>query len=552
MSDKKSYFAIFGIFAALLIYIAILYINYDNNKKALKSLAQDNQINLVKLYEQRLDEWIESKKKVVSLASDLLIKFNQTSKQEVREILQNIANIGEFDSVYVGYADDGYIINTNFPFPQSYKPTKRVWYKTALETGSASITLPYEDAFIPQNFRFSVAAPFKTPYAQQAVVAADMVFDKIRNEILNINESLQGFAFLITQDGEIVASAEINSLNSCIPCEPAIKAIKAAPSKTSAVKFDGAEENLRYYEADGKSFILFYEPLKNADWIFAMSLDESKIFAPLNKNLKQNIALALIFALFGAAGVLFSGILMRKARTNEQIMLSHSKIAAMGEMLVAATHQLRQPVSAMLITLGAAKIRLGEMSKGELEEKLDGLTKTVKFMQNSLSLFRNFYSPHNKKERVNLTDVVNDVLVIMRPITAINGVDISFKFDAKEDFAAVIYPNFLKQILINLISNSKDAVCEKNGEENGYIKITLCKKDGAFSLSVEDNGAGVARKFIPRLFREMQTTKGEKGTGNGLYICKILAQNRLGGEISLVNAADPTVFEVKFKGDENE
>ena len=69
---------------------------------------------------------------------------------------------------------------------------------------------------------------------------------------------------------------------------------------------------------------------------------------------------------------------------------------------------------------------------------------------------------------------------------------------------------------------------------------------------MEDNGAGVARKFIPRLFREMQTTKGEKGTGNGLYICKILAQNRLGGEISLVNAADPTVFEVKFKGDENE
>ena len=50
------------------------------------------------------------------------------------------------------------------------------------------------------------------------------------------------------------------------------------------------------------------------------------------------------------------------------------------------------------------------------------------------------------------------------------------------------------------------------------------------------------------MFKELKSTKGERGTGNGLYICKLLLENRLKGCVRVVSYEKPTVFEVVLEG----
>ena len=538
MFRKNGRLVRFAIFFILAIYIALIYINYDTNKHTIENLSQNNQINMVKLYKQRLDEWLGLKIKIIASTAKILKELDPQSDYEpIRKNMQNAANIGEFLSVSLGYEDDMYIISSDEFVPKDYRATQREWYIKAVQNDSVIVTKPYDDAFIDMRL-LAVASAFKsTKTGVQAVLSGDIKFNEIHTEIANINESLQGFAFLMTKEGEIIVAPNASSDKICKECTPAVDAI---------TKNDSAQNLLRY-KANGKNFILFYEPLQNSEWIFAMTLDENEILSPLRRNFMQNIVLAVILALLGVAAFYFLNILRERVKTNEQIMLSHSKIAAMGEMLVAATHQLKQPVSAMLIILGALKMKLQDRdSKLNFAQKFDEMSEIIKFMQKTLESFKNFYSSDNVKISVNLVDVLDEVLAIMTPITQINNIDLTLSYE-KGDYETTLYPNYLKQIVINLISNSKDAICEKRGTGGGYIKITLLNEGENFEIIVEDDGVGIRDDFLDRLFREMQTTKGEKGSGNGLYICKLLAQNKLNGHIELVRAKEPTAFKLSFK-----
>ncbi|MBR8463364.1 sensor histidine kinase [Campylobacter sp. faydin G-24] len=533
MNIKKGYLTTIGIFAILILYLGLLYLNYENDKNALQNLSQNNQINLVKLYKQRLEEWLESKKRVVALAKDSLVELEQTQKEQTHKVLQDTAKIGEFDSVYVGYEDDGYIINTDILIPYDYKPTKREWYKSALDTKEPIITLPYEDAFITGNIRFSVVAHFKTRSNILAVVSADMVFDKIQQEILNINKNLKGFAFLLTKAGEVIVSPSGLNLKPCGECKPAI----------SLIMQNLNDENLRSYVFKNENFILFYEPLKNSDWIFAVSLNESKILSTLETKFKTDIVLALTLALIGIGGWVLLNLMTSRVRASEQIMLNQSKIVAMGEMLVATTHQLKQPLAAMNLNIDMAKMHLKTKNLSGVSEKLDKTGQIIGFMQNSIDSFKNFYKPNNKMSKIDLIEIINDVFSIIRQIMRINNIELNLLFEHNKRFIITTHPNYIKQILLNLLSNAKDAIVQSG--KNGEISVRISDDESKIYISVSDNGVGISKKI--KLFKESQTTKKE-GSGNGLYICKLLAK-KIGGQIYLKSRVSPTSFEFTLNKD---
>lgn len=231
-------------------------------------------------------------------------------------------------------------------------------------------------------------------------------------------------------------------------------------------------------------------------------------------------------------------------------MLQHSKIASMGEMLVAITHQWRQPLSALLILIGMIKLNVqnSDHSDAVVENKIEEIIKIIHFMEQTLHSFKVFYQPNNEQKRVDLAEVLDEVVLIMKPIAQINTIELSFKYAKNLDYTVVLYPNYLKQIIINLVSNAKDALGEKSDlTQNSYIKILLDQNEQCYVIRVEDNGMGIQKEFISKLFCEMQTTKGENGTGNGLYLCKLLVENKLNGTIEIVSFANPTIFEVTLK-----
>ena len=81
----------------------------------------------------------------------------------------------------------------------------------------------------------------------------------------------------------------------------------------------------------------------------------------------------------------------------------------------------------------------------------------------------------------------------------------------------------IHQIILNLVSNSKHAV---EGVESPNIQIKTYQKDGKAHLEVSDNGRGISKKNLDKVFDSFFTTKNVgEGTGLGLSLCQNLARD---------------------------
>jgi two-component system phosphate regulon sensor histidine kinase PhoR len=116
-----------------------------------------------------------------------------------------------------------------------------------------------------------------------------------------------------------------------------------------------------------------------------------------------------------------------------------------------------------------------------------------------------------------------------------------------EDIKWRIAPNLFQQVLINLIDNAV-----KYTDPNGYVKITGKKSSDVFSISVTDNGCGISKEHLPRIFErfyrvEKMRSRKLGGTGLGLAIVKHVI-NAHNGHIFVESVpAKGTTFTIELK-----
>jgi len=132
----------------------------------------------------------------------------------------------------------------------------------------------------------------------------------------------------------------------------------------------------------------------------------------------------------------------------------------------------------------------------------------------------------NNKGRIemfNVNDLISEVIEIMNTISSEKNVKIMCLFDDE----ATVYgdKNRFKQMMINLIDNAV-----KYTNPGGEVKITTIKDEAKLYIAVEDNGIGIEKKHIDRLFERFYRTdksrsRAEGGTGLGLAIVKHIVKN---------------------------
>jgi polar amino acid transport system substrate-binding protein len=100
----------------------------------------------------------------------------------------------------------------------------------------------------------------------------------------------------------------------------------------------------------------------------------------------------------------------------------------------------------------------------------------------------------------------------------------------------------MQHILFNLVLNAIDAI-----ESGGVIEVRYSSDESGFWLVVEDNGSGIAREHMEKIFNPFFTTKApDRGPGLGLYLVYNEVR-RLGGTISVESVlGGPTKFTVQF------
>lgn len=238
---------------------------------------------------------------------------------------------------------------------------------------------------------------------------------------------------------------------------------------------------------------------------------------------------------------------IHKRQKQEKILIQQSKLASMGEMIDAIAHQWKQPLSAIKI-LG--DLLIDEYSHGEISESLlrkhkSHVDEQVYHLLNTLEEFRGFMRPNKSMKKFKIVDVLTSVKTLIKDDLIKNKIELTTSGDLEVEVLGI--ENEFKHVILNLISNSRDAFNEKAIEKSQReIHFTLKREDEYTIMKISDTALGVPENVIEDIFKPNITTKEEgKGTGIGLYMSKQIIE-KIHGEISVKNGANGAEFTIKF------
>ena len=221
-------------------------------------------------------------------------------------------------------------------------------------------------------------------------------------------------------------------------------------------------------------------------------------------------------------------------KSQEELLIQQSKLAAMGEMIANIAHQWRQPLSVISTLSTGIKLQkeLNVSNDDYEKESLDMINENVQYLSKTIDDFKNFFRKDNIKTKVNTKVLLNKTLKLTDSRLKAKNILIIEEIELIEFLS---YESEVIQVLINLINNSIDAF-EDQIIKDKYIFIEVKVIDENIEIILKDNAGGIPINIINRIFEPYFTTKGEKqGTGIGLYMCNEIITKHLNGKISSYN-----------------
>lgn len=238
-----------------------------------------------------------------------------------------------------------------------------------------------------------------------------------------------------------------------------------------------------------------------------------------------------------------SELLRIKDAQREAIMLKQHQQAVLGGLIGAIAHQMKQPLSVISVASQSLceGVRANDLTPKELEESETAIQKSVIFMDQTIDQFKNYFRPDKTKKRFNLSNLLHETLGLLGDQLRAHRIGISVECAAGLTLKS--HENELQQVILNLVSNAVDVLCER-AVAAPKITVEAAQKEGKVQISISDNGGGIGPEALGRLFELFFTTKGDKGTGIGLHLSKMLVTESLGGEIRAENSGAGARFTI--------
>ncbi len=229
----------------------------------------------------------------------------------------------------------------------------------------------------------------------------------------------------------------------------------------------------------------------------------------------------------------------------QELLVRQSRMAAMGEMLSIITHQWMQPLTITHMCLDNIAILVEEQNNDAalLNEHCVNALHSVNFMAQTIRDFKNYFSPNKHKISFLVATEIESVIKMLAPRFDRYGIKIIANLDKNITITGI--PSEFKQVVLNLLSNAIDAITAHRGDKfDGEIQIDLSENDDGVIFEIHDNGGGIPEGVIFRVFDDYFTTKGEKGTGIGLSMSKMIIEESFFGSLGVKNEAAGAKFTI--------
>ncbi len=229
---------------------------------------------------------------------------------------------------------------------------------------------------------------------------------------------------------------------------------------------------------------------------------------------------------------------------HRQFLIQQAKLTEMGEMIAGVAHQWNEPLVELSAIMQDMEFcfNTGEMNSHKMKEFVRDSIIQIQYMSQTLKDFRNFLKPSTKKSLFCAKKALSEVLEIIGRQIFYSHIDLNVHYSKEEGvFPVYGYENEFKQVLLNVINNAKNKIVKtRKGEK---IDISIAEGDSQTKIVITDNGGKVPEKIIGFIFDPYFTTN-KNGTGLGLYMAKIIIEDKMGGSIGVKNIGNSVAFTI--------
>lgn len=203
------------------------------------------------------------------------------------------------------------------------------------------------------------------------------------------------------------------------------------------------------------------------------------------------------------------------------------RLKELNELMIGLAHEVRNPLNAVRLNLYTAdRVVRGEpgFENEEVSTMLGESAREIDRVDSLLTLLLNYARADSLEiVTVDVAREIHSVVQFLNPTFQFSDITLRTDINESEEFLATAGRGEVRQVLLNLLNNARDAVPQKNGR----ILIRLTQNTNSIELTISDNGSGIRPEHRDRLFSPFFTTKDE-GTGLGLALVRSLVE-RSGG-----------------------
>jgi len=216
--------------------------------------------------------------------------------------------------------------------------------------------------------------------------------------------------------------------------------------------------------------------------------------------------------------------------TAQTQLLQSEKLSAVGEFVAGVAHELNNPLTSVV---GFAEMLGNQDMNAKSQHYADMIFKSAQRCQKIVHLLLSFARPQKPERKpVSVNTLVESVLEIVAYPLRTNNIEVVTRL-GQELPLVMADGNQIQQVLLNILNNARQAI--EASRPAGRIAIITSTLGTRVRIVIEDNGPGIPKEILPRIFNPFFTTKGVgKGTGLGLSLCYGIIKEH-GGSITPVS-----------------
>ncbi|MCU0594345.1 MAG: ATP-binding protein [Desulfobacterota bacterium] len=506
--------------------VAITAVDYQVTQNSIESEIALRTSRLVSNTRRAISFFLEERRS----ALDFIVRDNSFEDLNNPERLQAILN--NLKRSFGGFTDLGVIDPLGYqriyvgPYQlEGVDYSGQAWYREVLERG-----IHISDVFL--GFRqvphLIIAVKYEVGNGAHFVLRATLDTERFNHLISYPEVAGGGDAFLINKEGKL----QTPSLSHGNVLDSVSLLVPAFSQNTELIETKDAQNRLN---------IVGYAYIEHTPFILMIVKNKNELMKPWYSTRLQLMGFlagsitVILVVILGVATYLVNRIYLadqKRITMLHQVEYSN-KMATIGRLAAGVAHEINNPLAVINEKAGLIKDLFSMRKDCAQDEKLmntinavlSSVERCAKITRRLLGFMRN---TGVTTERINLKETLQEVLAFLGKEAEYRSFHISIDMD--EDVPEITSDRGrLQEILLNVINNSFAAM-----QDGGHMEVTVKRsKQDRVSVAIRDNGCGIPKADLDRVFEPFFSTRaGKGGTGLGLSITSGLVQE-LGGDIGV-------------------